>query len=166
MSELAQLERDISRLTNQLAALHQRRVDILAAQLRDAEEAAGIAPAGGVAAPKKKGPAKKKGGKRRGRPPGSGAAKKKAGRPGRPPGKAPSKKAAAKKKGGRRKRQDSAVIESKIYDEVKAAGSAGISCKDVADKTGLKYQTVAKKLKELKGIKKTGTLKKARYSMK
>lgn len=146
MTELAQLNREIARLENQLAALHQRRVDILESQLREAQMQAGQLAAGASAKPKT----------RRGRPPASKSASK-----------ATKKKAAKKKRsGGRRKRMSSEAVTNAIVETVTAAGSAGISCKDISDKSGVNYQTVAKKLKDLKNIKKTGKLKKARYTIK
>lgn len=152
MSELAQLSREISRLENQLAALHQRRVEILEAQLREAQMQAGQITAATTAV-------------RRGRPPASAST---AAAPAASADAAPKKKAAKKKtrRGGSRKRMSSAAVTTSILDVLGPAGAAGLSCKEISDTSGVNYQTVAKKLKEMPGVKKTGKLKKSRYSIK
>ena len=143
--ELAQLDREIAGLENDLAKKHQRRIEILEAQLKEAQERAGII------APSAPAP-------RRGRPAKTASTS----------APAPSKKKAGKKKGAKKKRTRMASedVDAAIREALQSAGSEGLSLIDVSTKSGVNYQTAAKKLKELPGIKKTGKLKQARYTIK
>ena len=73
------------------------------------------------------------------------------------------KEAKAPKK---RTRTPTAVVEKRILDALKEAGSAGLSQIEVSKKAGLGYQTVVKKLKELPQIEKKGSLKDGRFYLK
>lgn len=80
---------------------------------------------------------------------------------------APKKKAAAKaKQPKKRTRTPTAVVEKRILDVLKGAGLFGISQIEISKQTGLGYQTVVKKLKELKGIEKKGSGKEGRFLLK
>lgn len=82
---------------------------------------------------------------------------------------APTKKKAAGRKSKqetKRTRTPTAVVEKRIVDALKEAGLFGLSQIEVSNKTGLGYQTVVKKLKELPGIEKKGSGKEGRYFVK
>jgi hypothetical protein len=81
---------------------------------------------------------------------------------------APAKKAAARKlqHPKKRTRTPSAVVEKRILDALKEAGLFGLSQIDLSKKTGLGYQTVVKKLKELPQITKKGSGKEGRFLLK
>jgi hypothetical protein len=84
------------------------------------------------------------------------------------PAAAPTKKAARKPRlsAKKRTRTPTAVVEQRIQDALKEAGSAGLSQIEVSKRTGLGYQTVVKKLKELPSVAKKGSLKEARFFLK
>lgn len=64
----------------------------------------------------------------------------------------------------KRSRMSSEEVVKRILAAIEAAGLVGISMIAISKDSGVNYQTVAKKLKEgLKGVKKTGEGKGARY---
>lgn len=76
------------------------------------------------------------------------------------------RKAKEAKEPKKRTRTPTAVVEKRILDALKEAGSAGLSQIEVSKKAGLGYQTVVKKLKELPQIEKKGSLKDGRFYLK
>ncbi|MEQ1843230.1 MAG: hypothetical protein ABL994_22735 [Verrucomicrobiales bacterium] len=76
---------------------------------------------------------------------------------GRPPGSTVKKK---------RTRMASDLVNEKIISTVKGGPSEGLSQKDISVRSGVNYQTTAKKLRELSGIVKKGSGKESRYFFK
>ncbi len=145
--DIAQLDKDIARVENELTALYKRRVSLLEADLKLALQQASAHSAGSISAP-----ANRRGPKTA---------------PTTTP--APVKPKAAKKRSGKRTRMSSEEVESRTIETVKTAGSEGLSQKEISDLSGVHYQTTAKKLKELleQGtVGKQGKLKNTRYFFK
>ena len=151
--EIAQLDKDIARAERELSSLHNKRLRLLERErqvsAKRVSELEDGSPA--PAAPVQRSAATKKVASKK-------AATKKGGA---------KKKAATKRAGGKRQRMSSAVIEERVVGAIRDAGSGGISQIAIANKTGVKYPTVAKKLKDLKGeIVKKGKGKDTRYFLK
>tara|TARA_R110002096_G_scaffold147671_32_gene307947 strand:- start:6727 stop:7179 length:453 start_codon:yes stop_codon:yes gene_type:complete len=145
--DIAQLDKDIARVENELSALLKRRVNLLEAELKAAQQQALAHSAGGVSVPASRGT--------------RSAAPKAA------PTTVKSKPAA--KKRGKRTRMSSEDVTNRTVETVKSAGADGLSQKEISDKSGVHYQTTAKKLKELleEGVVgKRGKLKSTRYFFK
>jgi TolA-binding protein len=153
--DMSKLDQEIAQLERRLSILHSQRLTVLEQQVRDAQErikalggsakaAPAEAPAARAFSPKKESVKVAPVPARRGRPPGP--------------------KTAAKT-GGKRKRTrtPSDVVNQKILSTVKEGGEEGLSQKDISTRSGLNYQTTAKKLRELKEIVKKGAGKNARY---
>ncbi len=150
--DIAKLDKEIARVEGELAGLHQRRVALLQADLQAAQQQATAHSAGKSVAPSNRG----------GRKPASAS-------PAPVKAKSTTKKKTKTKSKGTRKRMSSQEVESRTLNTVKAAGATGLSQKEISDKSGVNYQTTAKKLKELleEGkIGKRGKLKNTRYFLK
>lgn len=145
--DIAQLDKDIARAENELSALLKRRVQLLEADLKAAQQQANAHSVGKTSAPASRGT-------RAAAP--KGATTKVKAKP-------------AKKKRGKRTRMSSEDVTNFTVETVKAAGADGLSQKEISDKSGVHYQTTAKKLKELleEGVVgKRGKLKSTRYFFK
>lgn len=79
---------------------------------------------------------------------------------------APGTKKQAAKLAKKRKRTPTVEVEKRILDVLKAEGLFGASQIELSKKTGLGYQTVVKKLKELPEVEKKGSGKAARFYLK
>jgi len=151
-SDIAQIEKQIDLLEKQLGNLHSQRLSVLESQVREAQSriqaltggarrtVIAEAPSARAIAPQPKAPKVATPGLR-----------------GRPA------KAGAKKK---RTRMPTDLVNDKIISTVKEGGSEGLSQKDISVRSGVNYQTTAKKLRELSGIVKKGSGKEARYHFK
>ena len=187
------IDREIGQLEKQLSALYTKRVAALEAEIATAQ--ARIAAFGGAVSPSCVAPAAKapaaQPGKRKGKP---GRKPKQAAAPKVPttrqvaaqaaptepafgasaepaPAPAPLKKKAARKAKPatttkKRTRTPTAEVEKRILEVLKEAGLFGISQIAISKKTGLGYQTVVKKLKELPQVTKQGSGKEGRFLLK
>lgn len=187
------IDREIGQLEKQLAALYTKRVAALEAEIATAQ--ARVAAFGGSASPSPVAPAAKAPaalpGKRKGKPgrkPKQAAASKAPAAkqveveaaPAEPVMAASAAQAPAaasqKKKGARkakpaattkkRTRTPTAEVEKRILEVLKEAGLFGISQIEISKKSGLGYQTVVKKLKELPQVTKQGAGKEGRFLLK
>lgn len=79
---------------------------------------------------------------------------------------APATKKKAAKLAKKRTRTPTAEVEKRILDVLTAEGLFGVSQIELSKKTGLGYQTVVKKLKELPEVEKKGSGKAARFYLK
>jgi TolA-binding protein len=158
MIDIAQIEKQIAVLEKQLSGLHSQRLAALEQQVRDAQNRIQALTGGArrAVAPVEVPSA-------RAIAPVEPAAPRIAtrGTRGRPAKTGP--KAGAKKK---RTRMPSDLVNEKIINTVKEGGSEGLSQKEISVRSGVNYQTTAKKLRELAGIVKKGSGKEARYSFK
>ena len=159
MIDIAQVEKQIAVLEKQLSGLHSQRLAALEQQVREAQsriQALTGGTARRIAAPAVEIPSARAIAPAA---PVTPAAPRVAARPtrGRPP------KAGVKKK---RTRMPSDLVNDKILTTVKDGGTEGLSQKDISVRSGVNYQTTAKKLRELAGIVKKGSGKEARYHFK
>ncbi len=152
-SDIAQIEKQIAVLEKQLSGLHAQRLAVLEQQVREAQSriqalSGSARRASVVEVPSARAIA-----------PVEPAAPRVAPRVlrGRPP------KAGAKKK---RTRMPSDLVNDKIMNTIKEANGEGLSQKEISIRSGVNYQTTAKKLRELPGIVKKGSGKEARYTFK
>ena len=144
--DIAQLDKDIARKENELSALLKRRQHLLEAELKSAQQQARAHSVGKVSAPASRGT-----------------------RAAAPKSTTTKVKAKPAKKRGRRTRMSSEDVTNFTIKTVKAAGANGLSQKEISDKSGVHYQTTAKKLKELLDegvVGKRGKLKSTRYFFK
>lgn len=153
-SDIAQIEKQIAVLEKQLSGLHSQRLAVLEQQVREAQSriqalTGGTRRATVVEAPSARSIAAE---------PSAPAVAPRVTR-GRP---------AKAKVGGKKKRtrMPSDVVNEKIMNTIKEAGSEGLSQKEISVRSGVNYQTTAKKLRELPGIVKKGSGKEARYTLK
>lgn len=161
-SDISLIEKQIVALEKQLSALHSQRLTVLEQQVREAQSrilalsgsvrrvatavespAARAATAPQPAAPRV-------------------AAKPARGRAAKAGAKVAAK-AGAKKK---RTRMPSELVNEKIMSAIKDGSPDGLSQKEISVRSGVNYQTTAKKLRELSGIVKKGSGKEARYTVK
>lgn len=187
---ISELDGQIRKLEKELSALYHKRVGLLEAELRRSQGLIGAfggsspaSPSSPVEAPTLRAPATKR---TRTKPAKTKIPRAKAPSPAKEksapaqeapapkeeiappqPKTVPAKAAARKpKQAGKRTRTPTAVVEKRIFDALKDAGLFGLSQIEVSQKTGLGYQTVVKKLKELEGIEKKGSGKEGRFYLK
>jgi len=159
--DMTRIDQEIAQMERRLSILHSQRLNVLEQQVRETQDrikalggsakaAPAEAPAARAFAPKKELAPVAPAPVRRGRRPGSKNAPKPA------------------KSGGKRKRTrtPSDVVNQKILTTVKEGGEEGLSQMDISVRSGLNYQTTAKKLRELQEIVKKGSGKSARYFLK
>lgn len=177
-SFISDIDKQIVQLEKQLSALYSKRVSLLEAEIQRSKsrsEVLGGAPEAPVAKAPAAAPVKRKVSRKQ-------AAKAKASAPAaeqpkgtqapakqevtEAPAEAPKKAARKAKAAKKRTRTPSAVVETKILEALKEAGLFGISQIELSKKTGLGYQTVVKKLKELPSVEKKGAGKDGRFMLK
>ena len=174
---LADIGQQIAQLEKELSKLYSKRVEALEAELKQAQSRIGsfdgspapVAKAAVAKAPAAQ-PVKRKAKQARKRQQTAPAPAKAVEPVAEPikeaPAAAPAKKARKPRQPKKRTRTPTAVVEKKILDALKEAGSSGLSQIEVSKNTGLGYQTVVKKLKELPGVTKEGSLKEGRFFLK
>ncbi|RFC48734.1 MAG: hypothetical protein DVB23_000427 [Verrucomicrobia bacterium] len=153
-SDITLIEKQITALEKQLSALHSQRLAVLEQQVREAQSR--IQALTGTT-------------RRISSPAESPSAR--AATPTQPTtarvaprvARVKSVKVGAKKK---RTRMPSDLVNDKIMNTIKEANSEGLSQKEISVRSGVNYQTTAKKLRELPGIVKKGSGKEARYTFK
>lgn len=147
--DMTGLDREIARLEKDLAKLYQKRMGVLEAELQSAKARAGSLLGGTVAVTSRSAASTS-----------APVVKKEE--------KALPAKGKGKGKGARkRRRMSTEEVERRLIETVRAAGSAGLSLKGISEGAGLKYQTTAKKLKDMAAqFVKKGELKEARYTLK
>jgi hypothetical protein len=156
-SDITLIEKQITALEKQLSALHSQRLAVLEQQVREAQSR--IQALTGTT-------------RRISSPAESPSAR--AATPAQPttarvaPRVARAKAAKAVKAGAKKKRtrMPSDLVNDKIMNTIKEANSEGLSQKEISVRSGVNYQTTAKKLRELPGIVKKGSGKEARYTFK
>ena len=151
-SDIAQIERQIALLEKQLGNLHSQRLSVLEQQVREAQSRI-QALSGGV---------------RRTVIAEAPSARAIAAEPQAPRVATTALRGRPSKSGGKKKRtrMPSDLVNEKVINTVKEAGPEGLSQKDISVRSGVNYQTTAKKLRELAGIVKKGSGKEARYHYK
>jgi len=146
---------DLEEINSAMLELAQRRVEILRDQLQVAEDF--LDSLGGAAVP-----SIPVGARRRGPKPGAA----KASPPVKPAAVVSAGVPASVKKGKKRRRMSSEDVRTRLMDTIRAAGSEGLSLKEVSDNSGVNYQTAAKVLKESPDqFSKEGELKQARWTL-
>lgn len=184
---IAAIDHQIRQLEKELSALYQKRVGLLAAELQRAHDRiqslAGSLSADVTAAETSN---RRAPGPKRGKPgrPAARNSRTKLVRPAKgiapdqggveaaqalaSPGTATSSPAKSKPVRGpkKRTRTPTAEVERRILDALKGAALFGMAQIELSKATGLGYQTVVKKVKELPGIEKKGSGKAARFYLK
>jgi hypothetical protein len=174
---LADIGQQIAQLEKELSKLYSKRVEALESELKQAQSrigSFGSTSSQAIEAPVAKAPVAqpvKRKGKPARKPQQTAPAPAKAVEPvaepiEEAPAAIPAKKARKPRTPKKRTRTPTAVVEQRIVGALKEAGAVGLSQIEVSKNTGLGYQTVVKKLKELPGVTKKGSLKEARFFLK
>lgn len=185
MKSIADIDREIAQLERQLGGLYSKRVAALEAELERAQGLIDAFTGGAAQAPEAPArvPTVTKKAKTKGRPrkqQGQVTATMQKPTPQQrelfpeqsapattpPKKKTTTRKAQKVRQAKKRTRTPTAVVEKRITDALKEAGLFGLSQIEIAKKTGLGYQTVVKKLKELAAVEKRGAGKEGKFYLK